>query len=174
MRPGQIAGTHEKFSYDLTARKPEGLFEQLYPLFLAERMMLVQPVLKRAELFLYFLDGLRILDGGLDLQPVTDDARILQKPVLLLLPVTGHFVDVELIESLEEIVLFVQDGRPGQSGLVDLQYQPRKKLVVVMDGKSIFLVVIMYMHIVFFHSFDNAAIAGELFHDAIYTKGLFL
>src|SRR5258708_35125908 len=84
--------------------------------------------------------------------------------MFLLVSVTGYLVNIEIVKGAEEIILFVEDGRPGKTGLVDIQDEPGEKMIVVVNGKSILVVVIMHVHIVLFHFSDDGAITGEFFH----------
>src|SRR5258708_14601580 len=84
--------------------------------------------------------------------------------MFLLVSVTGYLVNIEIVKGAEEIILFVEDGRRGKTGVVDLQDEPGEKMIVVVNGKSIFFVVIMHVHIVLFHFSDDGAITGEFFH----------
>src|SRR3546814_14249288 len=70
----QVAGAHEEFADDLAAHELEGLAEQLHPLVLAERMVRVDPAAEGAVVAAQGDDALCILDGGVDLQAVADDA----------------------------------------------------------------------------------------------------
>src|SRR3546814_2606438 len=76
----QVAGAHEEFADDLAAHELEGLAEQLHPLVLAERMVRVDPAAEGAVVAAQGDDALCILDGGVDLQAVADDAGVRQQP----------------------------------------------------------------------------------------------
>src|SRR5690349_20002081 len=127
-------------------------------------MMVIEPVLERAELLLYLLYLFGVVDRRVDLEPVADDPRIGQQPLALLVAIPGDLVDIEMVKSLEKIVFLVEDRRPGQSGLVDLEDEAGKQVVIVLDRKAIFVVVIMHMDVLPVHARDDLAIAAQIFH----------
>jgi hypothetical protein len=163
----EIAGAHQEFSYDLAAGETEGRFEQFDPFFFGQRVMVVEPFFERTEFFLNFLYLFSVVDGGVDLEAVADDAGIGQEAIALTLAITGNLVDIEVIEGAEEIFFLFQDSRPGQAGLVDLQDEAGEQAVVIFDGKAIFVVVVVYVHIVLFHVLYEGAVAGEFFHGGL-------
>ena len=78
MRARQVAGAHQKLVGDFSSCKLEGLLEQLYPILQWQGMVVFQPVLKRSKRFLQRANLIGIVNGGLDLELVANDARVLQ------------------------------------------------------------------------------------------------
>src|SRR3546814_10182494 len=97
----QVAGAHEEFADDLAAHELEGLAEQLHPLVLAERMVRVDPAAEGAVVAAQGDDALCILDGGVDLQAVADDAGVRQQPRALADAVAGHLRSEEHTSALQ-------------------------------------------------------------------------
>jgi len=93
-------------------------------------MMFIQPFFERAMFFLKFQNLLRIDNGGIDLQSVADDTRILKQARAVFLGVFGNFCDFESMICLTEIVRFFQDGDPRKPGLVNLKDEAFEKLVI--------------------------------------------
>ena len=164
MGPRKITGTHQKLPDNFPSGEPESRFEQLDPFFLAQRMMVIQPLPERPVFLLYGFYCFGIFYRGVDLEPVADDAGIGQQAIFLALAITGHFVDVEIVEGPEEIILFLQDGRPGKTGLVDFQDQPGEQVIVILNRKAIFIVMIMDVRIALLQGQDEGAITSQFFH----------
>jgi len=80
----EVAGAHEELTCDLTAGKSKRLLEEFHPIWFVQRMVRIQPCRKGAALSLKSLDRLRIAYGGINLQAIPDDPRIIKKtyPVL--------------------------------------------------------------------------------------------
>ena len=72
----------------------------------------VQPFFEWAEFFLYCFDPFRIVNGSFDLQPVANDAGILQQLCDLPFIVAGNFFNVEVIKGFKKIVFLFQDRFP--------------------------------------------------------------
>ena len=126
--------------------------------------MVIEPLFERAVLFLDSLDLFCIFNRRIDLKPVADDAGVGQQAIFLALAITGYLVDVEVIEGLEEVILFLQNGRPGKTGLVDLEDQSGEQVVVVLYREAVFVIMIMNMNIALFEGLYEGAITGQFFH----------
>src|SRR6185312_5083501 len=105
-------------------------------------MIFIEPGGETAMLRANRLNPPGVLDGGLDLEPVADDARIAEESRHVLGLVSGHPVDVEAIEGIEEGLALLEDGEPGQAGLVDLQHQPLEQHRIVPRRETVFGVVV--------------------------------
>src|SRR6185437_1936384 len=142
MCAGQIAQTHQKLVDDLAAGEAESIAEQLDPFFFVERVVRVEPIGEGAVAFPQHLEPARIVDGGVDLEAVADDAGIGEEPFAVTLVEGGDLVDVEAGEGLGESLALPEDGEPGEPGLVDLQDQPLEQHAVVARGKPVLAGVI--------------------------------
>ena len=138
MRTRQVADAEQERGRDLAPGEHERLLEELHPLVAAARVMGVEPLRERADL----PQPLRILDGGLDLQPVADDAGVRHQLRLARFGESRDALDVEASERLAERVALLQDGEPRQARLVDLQDEPLEQPVVVIDREPVLVVVI--------------------------------
>src|SRR2546423_10246256 len=123
-------------------------------------MMLIQPTLERPKFFLNFFYRLCIFNGGLNLQPVADDAGILQQEPDFFISVPRYLFDRELVKGFIKIFFLIEDGSPGKPGLVDLQHQSCKQFIIVLNWKSIFFVMIQNMNITWIHLPDDFAVRG--------------
>ena len=83
-----------------------------------------------------------VVDGCLDLSPVPNDARILQKSVDVLLAESRDDVHVEMRECIPEILALAENREPRQSGLKTLQTDLFEQPGVVDNRASPFGVVI--------------------------------
>jgi hypothetical protein len=63
--------------------------------------------------------------------------------------VARNFFNVKIVIGFSEALLFVQDRRPAKPRLVDLEDQPTKKLIVIMNGKTVMIVMIFTVNIEF-------------------------
>jgi hypothetical protein len=88
------------------------------------------------------LEAARVLDGGVDLQAVADDAGVGQQPRTLGLAVRRDHVDVEAVPRAPEVLPLLQDREPGQAGLVDLENETLEEAVVVAQRETVLVVVV--------------------------------
>ena len=68
-----------------------------------------------AELFLDLQEALGVVDDGLDLASVSDDARVGHQALDVGFGEGGDFVGVEAGEGFAEVLPLVEDGLPGES-----------------------------------------------------------
>jgi len=138
----QVAGAHQELARDLAAGEAEGLFEELHPLGLGARVMCVEPGAEGAEPVADAEEALRILDGGIDLEAIADDADVAQQPCALAAAVGGDPVGVEAVVGGAEGVALLQDGQPRESCLVDLEHQALEERRVVVQGEAVLAIVV--------------------------------
>lgn len=164
MGAGQIACAHQELANYFTTGKTESLFKQFDPFLFDKGMMVVKPSFEGAELPLQLLYATGVFDGRLDFEPVADNPCILEQPVDLLLFVMGYRSNIEPVEGLEKVVLFIEDGGPGKTSLIDFQHKPGEELVVIIDGEAIFLIMIVYMYVILIHYGNGFTIARGFLH----------
>src|SRR4051812_11036400 len=123
MRARQEAETHQELADDEPACETEGLPEKPRPLGRRARMMRLEPGIKRAVRLAQLLDTTGVGDDSLDLEPVADNACIVQQAVRIGLAKSGDPIDIELGESSAKGGAFLQDSEPGQPGLIAFQDQ---------------------------------------------------
>src|SRR3954463_7308114 len=99
MRARQEAETHQELADDEPACETEGLPEKPGPLGRRARMMRFEPAVKRAVRPAQLLDPTGVGDDSLDLEPVADNACIVQQTVRIGLAKSGDPIDIELGES---------------------------------------------------------------------------
>jgi hypothetical protein len=169
MRARQVTGAHQEFTNDLAAGEAKSFFEQLYPFVLCLRMMRFQPFFKGTGFLLKLKDRFRIFYGGIYLEPVADDAGIVQQPFPVSFGIGGNLLYPEIMIRFPEAGLFLQDGLPAQARLVDLHEKPAKQLVVVVNGKPVMLIVIGFMQgfLLSGHADDIAAIGHVVYFEDI-------
>ena len=138
----QIAEAQEKLTDDLPTGEPEGLLEELDPVRLLERVVRVEPAGEGAMGLADLLQTPGVLDGRLDLQPVADDARIGEQPALLLRAIGRHLVDVEAVEGDLKGLPLLQDGEPGEAGLIDLEDEALEEHIVIARRKAVLALVV--------------------------------
>ncbi len=104
---GQVAGTHEEFAHDLSSGEYKGFLEELLPILLwVCGVVHLQPLLKGAMFFLQGTDAARVLDGGIYLEAVADNAFIGEQACDLFISIACYFFDAEVVECLEEVFPF--------------------------------------------------------------------
>jgi hypothetical protein len=156
VRAGEISGAQQKLSHDLAPGEPESSFEEVYPLFLGphslcafaslrlsvHRQVPIQPRRKRAMRCRQREHRLRIGDRRLDLEPVPDDPGVGHEASNVPCAEPRHRRGIESPVRGPEGLPFLQDGEPGEAGLVDLQDQPLEQLGVAPQREAVFAVVI--------------------------------
>jgi len=84
----------------------------------------------------------RVVDRGVDLEPVADDARVGEQSLPLPRPVPRDLLEIEVVVSQLERRPLLEDREPGESGLVDLQHQSLEEPVVTPDRETVFAIVV--------------------------------
>ena len=161
MCAAEVTGGHEKLIHNLAAGENEGLLEEFRPFLLRERVVFIEPFLEGAMFLLQFEDPLRVDNGSIDLQPVADDAHILKEARAVLRFIARDFYDLETIIRFSEILRFLEDGDPRQARLVDLEDEALEKFVVVLQGKAVLCVVILFIEGVFGVGIAIVAVGGH-------------
>ena len=100
-------------------------------------------------LLLQRLDSLRVFDCRVHLESVADDPGIAQQPRAISRTIPSDSVDVESVIRGAEVFFLLEDGQPGKPGLIDLEDQPLKEQVVVMERKAILGIVIGFVENIF-------------------------
>ena len=95
--------------------------------------MVIQPGLKGSEVFLKINDHPGIVDGGVDLQSISDDAGVVEQALAIDLGERRDPTDIETGVRFPEGLLFFENGRPAKPSLVDLQKQ-----TAGIDGAKVF------------------------------------
>ncbi len=88
------------------------------------------------------LQALGVLDGGLDLEAIADDAGISHQAPALARAEGGHLIDVEFSVSVSEGRPLLQAGEPGEPRLVDFEHEALEQDVVGAGRESVFPLVI--------------------------------
>src|SRR5690606_22042292 len=86
--------------------------------------------------------ALSVVDRGIDLEPVADDADVGEQPGALGLAVARHHVGIESLEGAPKRLALLEDREPRQAGLVDLEHEPLEQPRVVTQREAVFVVVI--------------------------------
>jgi hypothetical protein len=97
---------------------------------------------QRAALLAQLPAAAGVVDGGLDLGPVADDAGVLQQTLDSLRVEPSHGVDVEGLEGAPEVLAFAEDGEPAQSRLETFEAELLEQAIVVGDRAAPFEVVV--------------------------------
>src|SRR5207237_9523979 len=118
-------------------------------------------------------DALRVLDCGVDFQPVANDRRVAEQTLPLPIAVACDALDCEVVVRRAEAVAFAQDRLPRQAGLIDLEHEPLEQTIVVVHRKAVLLVVIRRVNGVAFcklavaHSVRNSIALPERSGDTL-------
>src|SRR5882672_1374778 len=91
-----------------------------------------------AELFLDGEEGFGVLDRGLDLQTVSNNAGVSEERFGLAGVVSGDLARIKSVECTAIVVPFVQNGGPTQAGLGALENEKLEQQPVVMNGHAPF------------------------------------
>ena len=142
MSAAQVAGAQEKLSRYLSARKQEGILEQLDPRLLAPWVMSIQPRGKTSVGFPNLEDASSVLDHRVDLQAVPDDAGVSKETRAFAFPVSRHPVHVEPIERSAKVISLFENREPRKSRLVDLERETLEEGVVLPQRKAVFAIVV--------------------------------
>ena len=118
---GQIADAHQEFVDDFPAHELEGLAEKLRPFGPVPWMVGGDPFGKATVAVTQRHHPARVVDDGIDLEPVADDPGVLQQPPDIPFAVGGHRVDVEVVEGLDGGRAFLEHDLPRQPGLEQFQ-----------------------------------------------------
>ena len=142
MRPRQSPDAHQELADDLAAHELELALHELDPLRLVERTLRVEPRREGAVLGDEGHHALRVVDGGVDLQAIADDAGVGEETVAIDLAIAGDHVRIEAVVGAPETLALLQDGLPRQPGLVDLEDEPLEEPGVVAQREAVFGVVV--------------------------------
>ncbi len=82
---------------------------------------------KRPKFVLHFQKTLGVVDRGLDLGAIADDARILQQPLHPPAIKSGHFGGIKTGKSLAVMFPFIENRPPAQTRLGGFEDQKLKK-----------------------------------------------
>src|SRR5216684_424273 len=145
MRSGQVARAHQELTGDLTTSEFERLLDQLHPFKLRQRMICVEPFGKRAVTFTNREDTARILDCGVDFEPVAYDALVGKQPRTLRHSVACDPIDVEVVERRAKVCALAQDRDPGESRLVDFEHQTFEQHRFVTGWKAVLSIMVRPM-----------------------------
>jgi len=96
----------------------------------------------RAFPFDQFERPLGVVDDGLDLAPVADDASVLEQAFDIVFGEFGNAGEIESVESVAEVLSLGQDGAPAQTRLETLQAYLFEQASIVRDGEAPFGVVV--------------------------------
>lgn len=163
MSSGQVSGTHEELTRDLTTRESKRVLEELHPIRLVERMVHIEPRRKGTVLSLESQNHLCIVYGGVDLQAIPDDPRITQETRPVLLTIRGHTIDRESIVHVAKAISFLENSQPAQARLIDLQYKTLEQEVIIPYWKAVLSVVIRLMELVALRCMAEGVL-GDLIH----------
>jgi hypothetical protein len=98
--------------------------------------------IETSKLLLDEEEGLRVLDGGFDFQPVSNNAGVRQEFVDFSLVIAGDQTRVKIIEGAAIVLSFLEYGRPAQAGLRALQNQKLEQPAVIVKRETPFLIMI--------------------------------
>lgn len=105
-------------------------------------MVRLEPPGKGAVTLLQRQDGPGVLDGGVDFETIADDPRISHETADIPRPEPRHDGGIESFVGGLERRLFFQNGKPGQTRLVDLQHEPFEEGPVISNGKPVLGIVV--------------------------------
>jgi hypothetical protein len=142
MSAGQDPDAHQELSYDFPTGESECLPKQRHPLGLGPRVVRLDPAGERPVGAGELEHPTGVGDRGVHLEPVSYDAGIAQEPAPIARAVSGDDARVEPLIRPPKGLALLEDGEPGQAGLVDLQDQPLEQLGVAPQREAVLAVVI--------------------------------
>ncbi len=142
VRAFEIARGQEELVHDLAARENKCIPKQLHPLVFGTRMMRVEPVFERAEILLQFEDPPRVDNGRVDLEPVSDDARVGEEAGAVFVPESGDFYDVEPAIGFAKSLRLFENKNPRESRLIDFEDQPLEEQMILRERKAVLRIVV--------------------------------
>ncbi len=80
---------------------------------------MLNPAGKRSVVLPNFLNAPRILDGGIHLQPIADNAFVGQETRTVCLAIARHGVDIKAIERPPKRLPLFEHRQPGKPRLID-------------------------------------------------------
>ena len=99
--------------------------------------------IKTAELMLDFNERPGIGNGGFDLEPVADNAWIIQQGLYFAFVIAGNYFYIKISEQLAVVFTLFKDGCPAQAGLRAFQCDELKKFPVIMQRYTPFVVMVV-------------------------------
>ncbi len=111
-----------------------------------ERVLGVEPGGETAMAAAQAQDHAGIVDRGIDLEPVADDARVGEQARAISFAIRGDTLDVEAVVGAVEARALLQHRLPAQPGLVDFQQQALEQHGFVAVRETVFVVVVIAMH----------------------------
>lgn len=142
MSSRQISDAHQKLAYNFTAGKAKRFTKELDPLLLRLRMVGCQPAIERSVRGPQLQDLLRIGDGGIDLQPIADDAGVGQQSPPVSCAIRRDDLGVEPAVRAPECLALLEDGEPGETRLIDFQHEPLEQGGILLEREAILPIVI--------------------------------
>ena len=99
-------------------------------------------IVEGAEFFLNLQEGFGVGDGGLDFEPIADDAGILEQDADFLGVVASDFGGIEATEEFAVTFALLENGVPAEASLSAFEDEEFEPAVVVVDGNAPFFVVV--------------------------------
>src|SRR5690606_19439517 len=90
-----------------------------------------------------FAGASRVVDDGLDLAAVADDAFVIEQPVDVALGEARYPIEIETMKRHAEILALGKDGSPAQTRLEGLQADFLEQAAIIVDRKAPFRVVVI-------------------------------
>lgn len=94
-------------------------------------------------LLYHFSGSFRIIDDGFYFSPMPYNAPVVEQSIDFLLPEVCNAINVETMKSGSKILSLGQNSAPTQTGLKTLQAQFFKQTLIIIDGETPFLIVIV-------------------------------
>ncbi len=138
----QVADAHQELADDLAAGEHELATEQLHPLRLGSRMVVLEPRGERAVGVAEPANPAGVLDHRLDLEPVANDPGIGEKPRLVPRAKARHPVERESAKRGAKGFPLFEHGQPRQARLVDFERQALEESRFIVKRETVFGVVI--------------------------------
>jgi hypothetical protein len=102
----KVSDAHKELSRDLATREPKGLLEQPHPIPFRLGMVGCQPLSDGTVSGAKTQEHSGVVDGGLDLQTITNDFRVAHEPCPVGVAVVGYDPNVEVVVGAPETLLF--------------------------------------------------------------------
>src|SRR5690349_4722294 len=169
MRAGQVADAHQELAHDLAAGEPEGVPKQLDPFGLGQRMMRLEPARERAVRAPQLENLLGVRDRRVDLELVADDAGVGEQTAPVARAVRGHDLGIESVVCPAEALALLEDGEPGEPGLIDLEHEPLEQPRIIREREAVLGVVVGSVP---FMARSNVAVAHAGLDSGVWTAAM--
>ncbi len=123
--------------------------------------MCIQPAFEGAKFLAQSSNPLGVLNGGVDLEAVSNNARVSKQSGTVFLCEFGDLVYIKAAIGFAEVICFLQDGDPRKPRLIDLKDEALEEQVVILERKPILRIVVHPVESIFGVGVAVVAVGGH-------------